>query len=119
LNGDRTLSNTRLSCLTISRTPNDDLYPSPPATPSTATVTSALEAFDGERVHNYEWLLCAAHFVGDGMALHATGNEFFALLGGSMSDEELRELAALEWTKRWETPIPDGVRPALILSYRD
>lgn len=39
------------------------------------------------------------------MALHATANDFFGLLGSEKSNEELEELAAEEWRKRWEQPV--------------
>jgi len=41
------------------------------------------------------------HFLGDGMALHATANDFFSLLGSEKSEEELRLMLAEEWQERW------------------
>ena len=113
MNGPRTLSNDRLSYLIVSRTPTSDSYPSPPQTPSVAELDASLELMAGERMHEYEWFMCAAHFIGDGMALHAFANDFFGLLGSSMSDQELSELMILEWEKRWGNSLSDGVRPLI------
>lgn len=61
LNGPRTLSDNRLSFLVVS-TPDD---------PS---------ANEGDKLQQYHFMLFSTHFIGDGMALHATANEFFELL---------------------------------------
>jgi hypothetical protein len=53
-------------------------------------------------VFNHELLICAAHFIGDGMALHQFANDFFGLLG-ACSQEELDQLVVDEWKQRWET----------------
>jgi|SRR5712671_7843555 len=114
LNGPRTLSNERLSYLIVSQTPTvDDQLPTPPSTPPTLADTSAesvepLEA--GNRVSNYELFICAAHFIGDGMALHQFGNDFFSLLGGARSQEELDQLVVYEWNERWGRTLPSDVR---------
>ncbi|KAG8996935.1 hypothetical protein FRB93_000605 [Tulasnella sp. JGI-2019a] len=97
LNGPRTLSNSELSALLVSSEPT-------------------LHA-DGE-----EWnvLFCATHFIGDGMALHQTANDFFRLLAGSdsegaspsdffeesktRSEEELLATLESEWIERWSSP---------------
>ncbi|GAA6061049.1 hypothetical protein JCM10212_004623 [Sporobolomyces blumeae] len=60
LNGDRTLSDERLAFLTILT-----------AEPSFST---------SEQEQEYDFLLYSTHFLGDGMALHSTANEFFTLL---------------------------------------
>lgn len=62
-----------------------------------------------ERAVDFEFMLCAAHFIGDGMALHATANDFFGLLGSEKSNEELEALAAGEWKKRWEQRVEGPV----------
>jgi hypothetical protein len=46
-------------------------------------------------------LLCAAHFIGDGMALHTFANQFFELLGGSKTVSELGQMMEEEWRLRW------------------
>jgi hypothetical protein len=66
LNGPRTLSDDRLSYLILSQT----------------------EASDTE-LPRHELLICATHFLGDGMALHQFANDFFSLLGSAKTDSEL------------------------------
>ncbi|BGP21602.1 2-methylcitrate dehydratase [Rhodotorula toruloides] len=70
LNGPRTLSDQRLAYIVIS-------------TPK-ATFTSP----DSSAEQEYDFFLFSTHFLGDGMALHATANEFFTLLaeGSPMED---------------------------------
>ncbi|GAA5897369.1 hypothetical protein JCM6882_001869 [Rhodosporidiobolus microsporus] len=65
LNGPRTLSDDRLAYLVIS---------TPEATFSTDDPAAEQE---------YDFFLFSTHFLGDGMALHTTANEFFTLLAGS------------------------------------
>jgi hypothetical protein len=77
LNGPRTLSNERLSYLVVS---SDD------------------KSQDGER--NYDFLICATHFLGDGMALHSFANDFFGLLGSTLDDQSLEEKLSNEWSER-------------------
>lgn len=67
LNGPRTLSNNRLSYLILSEG----------------------EKSDGS-LANYELMVCAAHFLGDGMALHQFANDFLNLLGSEKTDNELK-----------------------------
>ncbi|KAG6841775.1 hypothetical protein C0991_007104 [Blastosporella zonata] len=75
LNGPRTLSDDRISYLIVSFP--DDLRS------------------DVDTIR-CEFLICAAHFLGDGMALHQSANDFFGLLGSS-SMAELSALLATEW----------------------
>ena len=77
LNGPRTLSNERLSYLVVS---------------------SEDKSQDAER--NYDFLICATHFLGDGMALHSFANDFFGLLGGTLDDKSLEEKLSTEWSER-------------------
>jgi hypothetical protein len=107
LNGPRTLSNERLSYLVVSRTPTlEDQLPTPPSTPSNSVDSPAA---DGDRVVNFELFICAAHFIGDGMALHQFANDFFGLLGSASSPEELEHIVADEWKQRWADPLPSDV----------
>lgn len=69
LNGERTLSNERLSYLVLS------------SVPSSSSVEES-----GDCQQNFDLLICAAHWIGDGMALHTFANELFRLLG-KFSDE--------------------------------
>ncbi len=62
-----------------------------------------------ERTRQYELLICAMHFLGDGMALHAFANDFFGLLGGDKSEADLQQLLQEEWRTRWAAA-PEEVR---------
>lgn len=83
LNGPRTLSDDMLAKLMITTE-----TPSPTSSPKAEQA-----AEDDEREYNF-WLF-ATHFLGDGMALHTTANEFFELLGGGL--EKLQAENKLEW----------------------
>jgi hypothetical protein len=113
LNGPRTLSNERLSYLVVSHTPTLDVQlPTPPSTPRISTEVSAelsAHATCNDRVFNHELLICATHFIGDGMALHQFANDFFGLLGGGFSQEELDQLVVDEWKQRWSQTVPSDV----------
>ncbi|KAF7311038.1 hypothetical protein HMN09_00647300 [Mycena chlorophos] len=74
LNGPRTLDDERLSYLII----------------------SSAEANQGPQA-NFDLLLCATHFLGDGMALHQCANDFFTLLSSQAS---LEMMLNDEWEKR-------------------
>ncbi|KAF9518212.1 hypothetical protein BS47DRAFT_1371086 [Hydnum rufescens UP504] len=104
LNGPRTLSNTRLSYLIVSHSTTDDLG-----------------NLDPDAITEFNIMICAAHFLGDGMALHQTANDFFSLLGGKSEEsctdcvrsvDELYAILEDEWKLRWaceasvEQPIP-------------
>ncbi|KAJ7293723.1 hypothetical protein C8J57DRAFT_35901 [Mycena rebaudengoi] len=80
LNGPRTLSNDRLSYLVVSQSNPDS---------------------SAEQSQEFDMLICATHFLGDGMALHQFANDFFSLLGGGSADEDLRSMVTDEWYSRW------------------
>ena len=80
LNGPRTLSQDRLSYLIISRESKPDSSPDIPA--------------------NHDILICATHFLGDGMALHQFANDFFGLLGRPSTNHELISILSSEWQLR-------------------
>lgn len=44
--------------------------------------------------------MCATHFIGDGLALHQMGNDFFSLLGSTKTVAQLEEDLAHEWRLR-------------------
>ncbi|KDE08240.1 hypothetical protein MVLG_01506 [Microbotryum lychnidis-dioicae p1A1 Lamole] len=67
LNGDRTLSDERLSYLIFS---------------------TAEASFDAATEQEYDMYLFSAHFLGDGMALHTTANEIFTLLADNADATE-------------------------------
>ncbi len=68
LNGERTLSDERLSYLVIS------------------TPEAEFNSPDTEHEQEYDFWLFSTHFLGDGMALHTTANEFFNLLAAPSPD---------------------------------
>lgn len=91
LNGPRTLSNDRLSYLMVSQ-PNKSMLPSPPLTPD----PQAGAAPGGENNVRFDLMICAVHFLGDGMALHQFANDLFTLLGSANSQVELEQLLSEE-----------------------
>ncbi|KAF8899028.1 hypothetical protein BD779DRAFT_1607630 [Infundibulicybe gibba] len=50
-----------------------------------------------------DFLICATHFLGDGMALHQFANDFFGLLGGPQSNDALLRLFEGELQTRIST----------------
>ncbi|KAH6892847.1 hypothetical protein BKA70DRAFT_1119206 [Coprinopsis sp. MPI-PUGE-AT-0042] len=72
LNGPRTLSDERLAYVFIS---------SPEYVEGQST---------GELEFNF--MICATHYIADGMSLHAMANEFFTLLGSGQDESQLRAL---------------------------
>jgi hypothetical protein len=86
LNGDRTLSNDRLSYLIIS---------------SDSSNTNIAADHSPESVKNYDLMICATHFLGDGMALHQSANDFFVILGSSMDETALLEKLTIEWSEKY------------------
>jgi fucose permease len=83
LNGSRTLSDQRLAYLVIS------------------TPESTFVSLDAANEQDYDFFLFSTHFLGDGMALHATANEFFTLLAESESGGAGANIEAVE-TKQGE-----------------
>ncbi|KAH9486485.1 hypothetical protein JR316_0000550 [Psilocybe cubensis] len=78
LNGPRTLSDSRLSYLIVSSDdPTEEIKKS------------------------YDFLICATHFLGDGMALHQFANDFFLLLGSSLDLVDLNKKLFSEWSERY------------------
>ena len=77
MNGPRTLSNARLSYLAIS-SPNVD---------------------GCSEEYNYDLLMCAPHFTGDGMSLHQCTHDLLELLASSMSNEDM--LASIDLSQPW------------------
>ena len=95
LNGPRTLSNDRLSFLIVgSECANATI-------PTDQTL---------ESVKNYDLMICATHFLGDGMALHQFANDFFVLLGSSMDETALLEKLTIEWSDKYTNEL-DKVIP--------
>jgi hypothetical protein len=95
LNGARTLSNDRLSYLIVSQ--GGTSLPSPPITPRSTSPSNEREY----PLYNHDIMICAAHFLGDGMALHQFANDFFGLLGGDKTITELEAQLTEELSSRW------------------
>ncbi|KAF7333426.1 putative 15-O-acetyltransferase Tri3 [Mycena venus] len=87
LNGPRTLSNERLSYLVIAQQPGKDCSKSLDTSPS--------------GLQNFDLLLCATHFIGDGAALHNFANDFFTLVASDRVEEDLVSMLNEEWYSRW------------------
>ena len=79
LNGPRTLSNDCLAML----------------------VVAVPETDDGE----YEIMLCATHYLGDGMALHTFMNEFYTLLGSEKSVDDFVDMIEKELDTPHQLPV--------------
>ena len=102
LNGPRTLSSTRLSYLIVSQ-------PEPEETTENGSNSSDASQTDADSEYNL--LLCATHFLGDGMALHTCANELFSLLSSS-DTRGLQDILSFEWQERCYRRIPvRGVEP--------
>ena len=54
-----------------------------------------------DSVKNYDLMICATHFLGDGMALHQFANDFFVLLANSVDETVLMEKLAAEWSEKY------------------
>ncbi|PFH49814.1 hypothetical protein AMATHDRAFT_146728 [Amanita thiersii Skay4041] len=80
LNGPRTLSDDRLSYLMVNTAP--------------ALLSQSASEVD------CDFLICAAHFIGDGMALHQFANDFFALLCSQNILSDLYDLLDTELLNR-------------------
>lgn len=104
LNGPRTLSNERLALLCVAeRAPQGH---TPPDSPVRADANDEIETEPRpEPRTEYEIMLCATHYLGDGMALHTFMNELYGLLG---SDKTVDDFAALIRAQVGE-PAPTGI----------
>ncbi|KDQ63271.1 hypothetical protein JAAARDRAFT_119702 [Jaapia argillacea MUCL 33604] len=98
LNGPRTLSNTRISYLIVSQPNAQSGLPTPPASPGTLSESSSTEDLNAVE---YDLLICAAHFIGDGMALHQFAHDFFTLLGSEKTQDDLNADLEGEWKEKW------------------
>ncbi|KAJ4485801.1 hypothetical protein J3R30DRAFT_3282574 [Lentinula aciculospora] len=112
LNGPRTLSAQRLSCVIISQELGQF---SPGHSRPNRSAMRAEDWFD------YDFLLCTTHFIGDGMALHQCANDFFTLLSSKTSSEELHDILKEEWRIRYgsqfsEISLPRSLEERLPLS---
>lgn len=85
LNGPRTLSNDRLSYLIIN---------------SEYTNKNLFTNHSQDTIENYDFMICATHFLGDGMALHQFANDFFVLLGSCGDENALLDRLTAEWSEK-------------------
>lgn len=86
LNGARTLSNDRLSFLIIGS--------------DCASKNMSTDHIPEDSVKNYDLMICATHFLGDGMALHQFANDFFVLLVSHVDEGALLERLTTEWSEK-------------------
>lgn len=107
LNGDRILSNDCASYLILSGQTSSSL--TPPITPN----HPAKESTDEQSIEqNYDILICAAHYIGDGMALHQFAHDFFTLLGSETSESELEVTLGEQWKEIWGNDVAtDAIIP--------
>jgi hypothetical protein len=89
LNGPRTLSSDKLSTLIVSEPP---IFSSCSGDPLPAGSHALKEE---ALLRDYELMVCAAHFIGDGLSLHRTCNDLFYMLGGGV-DGKPSTLSELE-----------------------
>ncbi|KAI9435803.1 hypothetical protein H4582DRAFT_1817187 [Lactarius indigo] len=89
---------------------------SPPLSPEQALTeaSSQLEyrhqtKDDDDIVTDYELFICAAHYIGDGIAANQFANDFFGLLSCANSQEAMEQLAADEWKQRCGRRLPPDV----------
>lgn len=89
--------------LTPPRTPSSSTEDLPPIAPQDeASVPEA----------QCDILICAMHFIGDGMALHTFANDFFGLLGSDRSDADLNAMLQEDWEMRWRDKQSDVSSPS-------
>ncbi|KAF8807859.1 hypothetical protein BYT27DRAFT_7189949 [Phlegmacium glaucopus] len=85
LNGSRTLSNDRLSYLIIN---------------SDCTNKNIPTDYSQDLAKDCDLMICATHFLGDGMALHQFANDFFVLLVSCVDEGALLERLTAEWSEK-------------------
>ncbi|KAF8641188.1 hypothetical protein AX17_000823 [Amanita inopinata Kibby_2008] len=83
LNGSRTLSDERLSYLIVN-----------------SNNSNGHKFIDSPKMLQYDLLICATHFLGDGMALHQFANDLFTLLGSHKTPHDLLEMLDNEIASR-------------------
>ncbi|KAJ6572044.1 hypothetical protein B0H19DRAFT_675942 [Mycena capillaripes] len=74
-------------------------------------VISEPESSHDDDTSQYDILMCAPHFIGDGTALHQSTHELICLLTSEKSDAELRE--ELEKSQNWVDVLPLSVESRL------
>lgn len=89
------MSNERLSYLVVSQ--GGTSLPTPPLTPGSTLAPDEQESPS----YNHDLMICATHFLGDGMALHQFANDFFGLLGSDKTVSDLETQLKEELRSRW------------------
>ncbi|RDB23727.1 hypothetical protein Hypma_009447 [Hypsizygus marmoreus] len=69
-------------------------------------VLSTSEESESE-LEEYDLMMCAPHFTGDGTSLHQSTHDFLALLASSLSDEQLER--ELQFEGDWRERLPPGL----------
>lgn len=82
MNGPRSLKDDNLSCLTV-----------------------CAQAHSSGDFAEYELMMCAPHFIGDGTSLHQTTNELLEILSTYSTDDDLLQLVENECSGNWVCPI--------------
>lgn len=54
-------------------------------------------------------MLCTTHYIGDGMALHQSANDFFTLLGSDKDAAKLQEILDSEILERVSVPVREDL----------
>ncbi|TFK56650.1 hypothetical protein OE88DRAFT_1730120 [Heliocybe sulcata] len=97
VNGPRTLSDSRLSYLTISQPRvGPSSLPTPPLSPACYS-TPSYEDLPTEELYDYTIFMCAAHFIGDGMSLLDLCKTLFDILGSDKTTCQLEGQLRDEW----------------------
>ena len=65
-------------------------------------------------VKNYDLMICATHFLGDGMALHQFANDFFVLLASSVDETALMEKLTVEWSEKYANAFTKVISKLLV-----
>ncbi|EPQ60425.1 hypothetical protein GLOTRDRAFT_15015, partial [Gloeophyllum trabeum ATCC 11539] len=101
VNGPRTLSDSRLSCLIISQPGvGATSLPTPPLTPTCSSNPSKTD-LSAEEMYDYELLLGATHFIGDGMSVIDLCKSLFDILGSEKTTCQLEGVLRDEWHARF------------------
>jgi hypothetical protein len=101
LNGERSLGDHMLAKLVLVAPP---LF-TPPGSPG-----GPAESLDRGA---YELMLCATLFLGDGMALHTTMNDFYTLLGSDKTVRELEGMIREQLAQASAVQLPKGLEACL------
>ncbi|KZT30819.1 hypothetical protein NEOLEDRAFT_1174188 [Neolentinus lepideus HHB14362 ss-1] len=108
VNGPRTLSDSRLSYLTISQPgAGPSFLPTPPLSPSGQSDHS-YEDMPSQEMYDYTVFMCVAHFIGDGMSVIDLSKLLLDILGSDKSTCQLEVQLRDEWHMRFgkSTNIP-------------